>query len=44
MLAVSETYVGIASKIVGYDIAIPADPRAEVITILDQQYGLISKS
>ncbi|HEA18935.1 MAG TPA: phosphoribosylaminoimidazolesuccinocarboxamide synthase [Pseudoalteromonas prydzensis] len=43
MLSVSETYVGIASKIVGYDIAIPTDPRAEVITILDQQYGLISK-
>ncbi|WP_149983157.1 phosphoribosylaminoimidazolesuccinocarboxamide synthase [Pseudoalteromonas rhizosphaerae] len=43
MLSVSETYVGIASKIVGYNVTIPADPRAEVIAILDQQYGLISK-
>ncbi|MFC3034428.1 phosphoribosylaminoimidazolesuccinocarboxamide synthase [Pseudoalteromonas fenneropenaei] len=41
MLAVSETYVGIASKIVGHTLTIPADPRSEVIAILDQQYGLI---
>jgi phosphoribosylaminoimidazole-succinocarboxamide synthase len=41
MLEVSNTYVGIASKIVGKQLEIPADPRAEVIAILDQQYGLI---
>ncbi|NMM41559.1 phosphoribosylaminoimidazolesuccinocarboxamide synthase [Pseudoalteromonas arctica] len=44
MLTVSDTYVGIASKIVGRDITIPADPRSEVIAILDEQYGLISNS
>ena len=43
MLEVSNTYVGIASKIVGRDIVIPKDPRQEVITILDNDYGLIVK-
>ncbi|OHU86271.1 MULTISPECIES: phosphoribosylaminoimidazolesuccinocarboxamide synthase [Pseudoalteromonas] len=41
MMAVSDTYVGIASKIVGQELVIPTDPRSEVITILDAQYGLI---
>ncbi|KZN65625.1 phosphoribosylaminoimidazolesuccinocarboxamide synthase [Pseudoalteromonas luteoviolacea] len=41
MMSVSETYVGIASKIVGQSLTIPQDPRAEVIAILDQEYGLI---
>ncbi|QZO12550.1 phosphoribosylaminoimidazolesuccinocarboxamide synthase [Pseudoalteromonas piscicida] len=41
MMSVSETYVGIASKIVGRELTIPADPRQEVIDILDKQYGLI---
>ncbi|MDK1288535.1 phosphoribosylaminoimidazolesuccinocarboxamide synthase [Pseudoalteromonas umbrosa] len=41
MMSVSDTYVGIASKIVGKDLAIPKDPRAEVIAILDEQYALI---
>lgn len=41
MLEVSSTYVGIASKIVGKEIVIPADPRQEVIAILDADYGLI---
>ncbi|CCQ12676.1 Phosphoribosylaminoimidazole-succinocarboxamide synthase [Pseudoalteromonas luteoviolacea B = ATCC 29581] len=41
MLEVSNTYVGIASKIVGKALTIPADPRAEVIAVLDSQYGLI---
>ncbi|WP_166114368.1 phosphoribosylaminoimidazolesuccinocarboxamide synthase [Pseudoalteromonas sp. Z9A5] len=43
MLEVSNTYVGIASKIVGKDIIIPDDPRQEVISILDTDYGLIIK-
>lgn len=42
MLEVSNTYVGIASKIVGKEIVIPADPRQEVIAILDADYGLIT--
>ncbi|KZN49366.1 phosphoribosylaminoimidazolesuccinocarboxamide synthase [Pseudoalteromonas luteoviolacea] len=41
MMSVSDTYVGIASKIVGKDLVIPQDPRAEVIAILDEQYALI---
>ncbi|AOT06769.1 phosphoribosylaminoimidazolesuccinocarboxamide synthase [Pseudoalteromonas luteoviolacea] len=41
MMSVSNTYVGIASKIVGNGLVIPQDPRAEVISILDEQYGLI---
>jgi phosphoribosylaminoimidazole-succinocarboxamide synthase len=41
MMSVSDTYVGIASKIVGQELTIPADPRAEVIAILDSEYGLI---
>jgi phosphoribosylaminoimidazole-succinocarboxamide synthase len=41
MMEVSNTYVGIASKIVGYELTIPADPRAEVIRVLDEEYGLI---
>jgi phosphoribosylaminoimidazole-succinocarboxamide synthase len=43
MLEVSNTYVGIASKIVGEAITIPEDPRQEVISILDADYGLIVK-
>ena len=41
MMSVSDTYVGIASKIVGQELSIPADPRAEVIAILKSDYGLI---
>jgi hypothetical protein len=41
MLEVSDTYVGIASKIIGQEITIPSDPRSEVIAILDKEYGLI---
>ncbi|KZN60115.1 phosphoribosylaminoimidazole-succinocarboxamide synthase [Pseudoalteromonas luteoviolacea CPMOR-1] len=41
MMSVSNTYVGIASKIVGNELVIPQDPRAEVISILDEQYGLV---
>ena len=41
MLEVSDTYVGIASKIIGQEITIPRDPRSEVIAILDKEYGLI---
>ncbi|AIY63849.1 phosphoribosylaminoimidazolesuccinocarboxamide synthase [Pseudoalteromonas piratica] len=41
MMQVSNTYVGIASKIVGKQLDIPSDPRQEVIDILDKEYGLI---
>ncbi|MEM0515593.1 phosphoribosylaminoimidazolesuccinocarboxamide synthase [Pseudoalteromonas sp. YIC-827] len=41
MMQVSQTYVGIASKIVGEQLEIPADPRSEIIAILDNEYQLI---
>ncbi len=43
MLEVSDTYVGIASKIIGENITIPTDPRSEVIAILNKDYDLIAK-
>lgn len=43
MLEVSNTYIGIASKIIGETLVIPSDPRQEVIAILDADYGLIVK-
>ncbi len=43
MMSVSDTYTGIAAKIIGKDIVIPTDPRAEVIELLDKEYGLIEK-
>ena len=43
MLAVSDTYTGIAGKIIGSEIVIPADPRSEIIELLDKEYGLIEK-
>ncbi|OUL56551.1 phosphoribosylaminoimidazolesuccinocarboxamide synthase [Pseudoalteromonas ulvae] len=43
MMQVSDTYVGIASKIIGEQIEIPQDPRAEIIELLDKEYGLIDK-
>jgi phosphoribosylaminoimidazole-succinocarboxamide synthase len=39
MMNVSDTYTGIASKIIGKEIVIPEDPRAEVIELLDKEYG-----
>ncbi|TMP37790.1 phosphoribosylaminoimidazolesuccinocarboxamide synthase [Pseudoalteromonas rubra] len=41
MMSVSDTYVGIASKIVGQQLSIPHSPRDEVIAVLDKEYGLI---
>jgi len=41
ILAVSETYTGIAEKITGKKVQVPADPKAEIIEILDRDYGLI---
>ncbi|WP_125716796.1 phosphoribosylaminoimidazolesuccinocarboxamide synthase [Pseudoalteromonas rubra] len=41
MMSVSDTYVGIASKIVGQQLTIPQSPRDEVIAVLDKEYGLI---
>ncbi|GGA68139.1 phosphoribosylaminoimidazole-succinocarboxamide synthase [Neiella marina] len=41
LMAVSETYVGIAEKITGQKLHLSDNPKAEIIDILRQQYGLI---
>ena len=41
MMQVSDTYVGIASKIIGEPLQIPTDPRSEIIAVLKEQYQLI---
>merc|ERR1719321_456556 len=41
LMEVSKTYSDIAEKITGQKLRISEDPRAEIITILDVQYGLI---
>ena len=41
MMAVSDTYVGIAEKITGEKLVLSDDPKGEIIAILRDQYGLI---
>lgn len=41
LMAVSDTYTGIAEKITGKKIVISDDPKAEIIDILRSQYDLI---
>ncbi|MAC46582.1 MAG: phosphoribosylaminoimidazolesuccinocarboxamide synthase [Oceanospirillum sp.] len=41
MMKVSETYVGIAEKIIGEKLVLSDNPKAEIIDILRDQYGLI---
>lgn len=41
--AVSDTYVGIAEKIIGEKIIISDNPKAEIVDILDREFGLITK-
>merc|ERR1711904_713467 len=41
LMEVSKTYTDIAEKITGQKIPISDDPKAEIIKILDGQYGLI---
>merc|ERR1719161_1760323 len=43
LMEVSQTYSGIAETITGKALRISEDPRSEIITILDVQYGLIKK-
>ncbi|NMP17499.1 phosphoribosylaminoimidazolesuccinocarboxamide synthase [Thalassotalea sp. Y01] len=42
LMAVSDTYTGIAEKITGEKIVISDDPKAEIIDILKEQYDLIA--
>ncbi|MBE9539762.1 MAG: phosphoribosylaminoimidazolesuccinocarboxamide synthase [Proteobacteria bacterium] len=42
LMQVSETYVGIAEKIIGEKLILSDNPKAEIIDILDREFGLIS--
>lgn len=42
MMEVSKTYLDIAEKITGEKIELSENPKAEIIEILDRDYGLIS--
>ncbi len=41
MMDISNTYVGIAEKIIGHKLARSANPKQEIIEVLRDQYGLI---
>jgi phosphoribosylaminoimidazole-succinocarboxamide synthase len=41
LLKISETYIGIAEKIIGQKLILSDNPKAEIIAVLDKQYGLI---
>ncbi len=41
LMDVSATYVSIAEKITGEKLNLSENPKAEIIDILDKQYGLI---
>ena len=41
LMQVSDTYVGIAEKITGEKLALSGNPKADIIDILKDQYGLI---
>ena len=43
MMAVSDTYLGIAEKITGEKLSLSNDPKAEIIATLAEQYGLIDQ-
>ena len=43
MMAVSETYVGIAEKITGEKLTLSDNPKAEIIATLAEQYDLIDQ-
>jgi phosphoribosylaminoimidazole-succinocarboxamide synthase len=41
LMQISSTYLGIAEKIVGHKIELSDNPKAEIVAILREQYGLI---
>ena len=41
LMQVSETYVNIAEKITGATIPISDNPRAEIIAVLGDEFGLV---
>merc|ERR1712159_184424 len=44
LMDVSKTYTDIAEKITGQKLATTQNPRAEIIEVLDKQFGLIDKN
>ena len=38
---ISNTYIGIAEKIIGHPLNVSQQPKQEIIDVLDQDYGLI---
>ena len=42
LMEVSETYLGIAQRIIGHDLPLSDNPKAEIIDILASEYGLIA--
>jgi phosphoribosylaminoimidazole-succinocarboxamide synthase len=42
MMNVSRTYTGVAEKVTGKSVALPAHPKADIIAILKQEYDLIT--
>ena len=43
MMQVSDTYVSLAEKITGQPLIISDNPKAEIITILNEDYGLVDQ-
>lgn len=41
LMAVSDTYVAIAEKIIGTGLSVPEQPREEIITVLAEEFALI---
>ena len=41
LMDISQTYLGIAEKIIGQKIELSDNPKAEIIAVLREQYGLI---
>ncbi|MBT5628710.1 MAG: phosphoribosylaminoimidazolesuccinocarboxamide synthase, partial [Oceanospirillaceae bacterium] len=41
MQDISDTYIGIAEKIIGHPLNVSQQPKQEIIDVLDQDYGLI---
>ena len=42
LMDISRTYLGIAEKIIGKPVELSANPKQEIIDILDKEYGLIA--
>jgi len=42
MMDISRTYLGIAEKVIGRKIELSANPKAEIIAVLREQYDLIA--